>query len=152
MADGPATKAKASDAVLRRFSGYVMKRAFATIQSDVNRSLEPLGLRMLSFSALAVIADNPGLRQSQLADALAIERPNLVVLVDELEKAGLITRNPAPDDRRALALEPTPAGVALCARAMEAVAAHEARMTKDISKAEREALIDALTRIERAGD
>ena len=138
-----------SDATLRGFSGYVMKRAFNAIQADVNASLAPFDLRMLTFSALSVIVDNPGLRQSQLADALAIERPNLVIVVDELERRDLITRDPAPDDRRAYALKATLQGLRLFEKALEAVRIHERRMTQRLSEDERQMLIALLSRIER---
>jgi DNA-binding MarR family transcriptional regulator len=46
---------------------------------------------MITYSLMAVIVDNPGVRQSQLAQVLAIERSNLVVLLDELERFELIT-------------------------------------------------------------
>lgn len=143
---------RASDATLRQFSGYAMKRAFNAVQADLNAALAPHGLRMLTFSALVIVVDNSGLRQSQLADALAIERPNLVLVVDELERAGLILRNPAPGDRRAYALTATAAGRRLYAKAVAAVGAHEARMTRALNDAERAALRAALGRIEAARD
>ena len=90
-----------SDRTLRGFVGYGIKRAFSAIQSDVNATLAPFGLRMLTYSALAVIRDNPGLRQTQLAEILLIERPNLVLILDELEGADLVVRTRARDDRRA---------------------------------------------------
>ena len=80
------------DGILRSFLGYDMKRAFAAIHTDVNAALAPYGLRMLTFSVLAVIRENPGLRQSRLAEILLIERPNLVVILDELEGLDLVTR------------------------------------------------------------
>ncbi len=149
-----ASKGCASDATLRQFSGYAMKRAFNAVQADVNAALAPHGLRMLTFSALVIVVDNPGLRQSQLADALALERPNLVLVVDELERADLIIRNPAQGDRRAYALTPTAAGKQVYARAVAAVTAHEDKMTAALSEAERTSLHHALRAIEiaRGGD
>lgn len=140
-----------NDATLREFSGYGMKRAFNAIQTDVNAALAPFDLRMVTFSALVVIVDNPGLRQSQLADLLSIERPNLVVIVDELERRDLITRDRATDDRRAYALQVTLAGRRLHDKALAAVRAHEARMTAGLSQAERAQLVRMLRRIERNG-
>lgn len=137
-----------SDASLRRFCGYGLKRAFNTVRADVNATLAPMGLRMLSFSALTVIGDNPGLRQSQLAGVLSIERPNLVNVLDELEQRGLITRDRVPSDRRAYALRLTGTGKSLYDRAAGAVEAHDGRMTKGLNRAERRALTDALSRIE----
>ncbi len=139
-----------SDTSLRCFAGYALKRAFNSVQADVNATLAPLGLRMLSFSALAVIAENPGLRQSQLAGALSIERPNLVIVLDDLEQRGLIVRDRVPSDRRAYALRLTDDGGRVYQLAASAVQAHDARMTSGLSKVERLAMIDALRRIETA--
>jgi DNA-binding MarR family transcriptional regulator len=139
------------DATLREFSGYAMKRAFNAIQTDVNAVLAPFDLRMVTFSALVVIVDNPGLRQSQLADLLSIERPNLVVILDELERRELISRGRAADDRRAYALQVTLAGRRLHDKALAAVRAHEARMTAGLSEAERADLVRMLRRIEQNG-
>lgn len=146
----PPAPETASDATLRQFSGYAMKRAFNVVQAEVNAALAPHGLRMLTFSALVIVVDNAGLRQSQLADALAIERPNLVLLVDELERAGLIRRNRASGDRRAYALTPTDAGRILCAEALVSVRAHEAQITGPLTDSERLALNRALNVIEMA--
>ncbi|MBY6049406.1 MarR family transcriptional regulator [Vannielia litorea] len=139
------------DEGLRGHVGYNMKRAFHMIQMDVNATLAPFGLRMVTFSALVVVMENPGLRQSQLAELLAIERPNLVVILDELEQAGLLTRDRAPDDRRAYALHVTAKGLALCEEARIAVSAHDKRMAEGLTDAELDLLITALRRIERNG-
>ncbi|MBS8225388.1 MarR family winged helix-turn-helix transcriptional regulator [Vannielia litorea] len=140
-----------NDDGLRGHVGYNMKRAFHMIQMDVNATLAPFGLRMVTFSALVVVIENPGLRQSQLAELLAIERPNLVVILDELEQTGLLTRDRAPDDRRAYALHVTAKGMALGEEARIAVNDHDARMTAGLSDAELAQLIGALRRIERNG-
>ena len=140
-----------ADRTLRQFAGYSMKRAFNAIQADVNATLEPFGLRMVTFSALVVIVDNPGLRQSQLAEILAIERPNLVLIIDDLENRELIIRERAPDDRRAHALKATLKGRRLHDKALTAVQDHEARMTAGLAPGAREVLTGALCLIERNG-
>lgn len=127
-----------SDRGLRSFHGYQIKRAFNVIQSDLNRTLKPFDLRMVTYSALALIVENPGLRQSQLAEAMDIERPNLVVIIDELERRDLIVRDRLQQDRRAYALKATLAGRHLLEKAIAAVRAHEDRLTQGISE-------DALT-------
>lgn len=120
-----ATAPKASDSTLRGYSGYRMKRAFNVVQSDLARVLKPFGLRMVTYSALAIIADSSGLRQSELARALDMERPNLVAIVDQLERKGWLQRNRVPSDRRAHALVLTDVGADLVRRASEAVAEHD---------------------------
>ncbi|GAB4576747.1 MAG: hypothetical protein Tsb0019_01840 [Roseibium sp.] len=122
-----------SDRTLRALHGYQIKRAFNVIQSDLNRTLKPFDLRMITYTALVLIVDNPGLRQSQLAEAMDIERPNLVVIVDELERRDLITRDRLPSDRRAYALNATPDGLELCEQAVAAVRLHEDQLLEGIS-------------------
>lgn len=146
LSDAPA---QVSDATLRLFAGYHMKRAWNVVQADVTRALKPFRLRMVTYSALVLIVDNPGLRQAALADALAIERPNLVVIVDELEARDLILRDRDPSDRRAHALVPTPAGRRLYARAVAAVRAHEQRLFGFLGADERAAFLRALGQVER---
>ncbi len=137
-----------SDATLRGLVGYNMKRAFMVIGADLARTLEPFELRMLTFTALTLVADNPGLSQSQLAEAMQVERPNLVVIVDELETRGLITRDRVPTDRRTYALRITTEGARLLAGATRAVAEHENQIMGGLSDAEEAALIATLNRIE----
>jgi len=139
------------DASLRSFLGYDLKRAFAVIQSDVNAVLQPFGLRMVTFSVLVIICDNPRLRQTQLAEILLIERPNLVAILDELERAGAVVRVRAPDDRRAHELSATLQGQQTCDRALEAVRDHDARMTNGLDKNQREALHTALRVVQSNG-
>ncbi len=138
-----------SDETLRGFLGYHMKRAFNVLQSDLNRALKPFGLRMVTYSALVTIVENPGLRQAQLADALAIERPNLVVIVDELERADLITREKVPTDRRAYALMPTLKGRQVARAATEANQADERRLLKGLDEDKRRLVIEVMRRIEK---
>ena len=147
----PPHDAPPEDAVLRQFVGYQLRRAFAVVQADLNTSLAPFDLRRLTFAVLAMVADRPGLRQARLAEVLDIEGPHLVGLLDELQGRGLLRRERDPTDLRAHVLEPTEAGLALFARAREAVAAHDARMRCGMPKGERAALARALARVESKG-
>lgn len=138
-----------SDETLRRFMGYHMKRTFNVVQADLTATLKPFDLRMLTFTALIMICDNPGLSQTQLAAAMDIERPNLVVIVDELERRELITRDRVPTDRRVYALTPTLAGIRLRDQSVAANELHEERLFKDVDRATREALIAAMNSVRK---
>lgn len=137
------------DASLRRFAGYTIKRASNLMQADLARTLEPFGLRMITFTALMLIVENPDLSQTQLAGALSVERSNLVTIVDDLEKNGWIARNPSPHDRRSHALRATPAGESVCAAARTAVEAHEDEMLAGLDADDIAALIETLRKIGR---
>lgn len=137
-----------NDATLRGFVGYQMKRAFNVVQTDLAKTLKPFELRMLTYTALVLIVDNPRLSQSQLADAMDVERPNLVVIVDELEQRELIVRERVPTDRRAYALSATLKGSQLCKKAVQAVCDHEKILLHGIDPQTREAMIAALQLIQ----
>ncbi|PTQ75571.1 MarR family winged helix-turn-helix transcriptional regulator [Celeribacter persicus] len=138
-----------TDQNLRQFVGYNMKRAFLSVREDLANVLEPLGLRMTSFSALAIIRENPDISQSRLAEALHIERSGVVVLVDELESADLIERGRVEGDRRQYALRTTEAGETKWKEAERAVHAHEDALFHDLSTEERATLRDLLRRVRR---
>jgi len=137
-----------SDASLRKFAGYQMKRSFNVLQVDLLKRLKPFGLRMVTFSTLTLIVDNPGLSQSQLAEAMAMESPNFVGIVDELHRKGLIVRDRATDDRRAYALCATDVGAKVLAQAFAAVQAHEDQLLGALTLNEREALVAMLRKVE----
>ena len=136
-----------TDETLRRFLGYHMKRAFNVVQADLTATLKPFELRMLTYSALVLICDNPGLSQAQLAASMDIERPNLVVIIDELERRELINRTRLPHDRRTYALIPTLAGRRLCDQAVAAVEAHEARLFAGLDEDMRAAMVAILSKV-----
>lgn len=139
---------KISDAPLRQFLGYHLKRGFNVIQSDLNIVLKQFELRMVSYSVLVLIVENPGIRQSQLSDVLAIERPNLVLIIDDLEKRELIVRDRLLTDRRVYLLQATLAGRRLCDKALKAVGAHEQALFEGIDDEARSNILQAMRQIE----
>lgn len=147
----PVTKGSHNDSGLRRFVGYSMKRAYLIIENDLNRILATRGLRITTFSALSIIINNPDLTQTQLADALNIERSSCVVVVDTLENMDLITRNKVVGDRRTYALRPTLSGLNFMKRLQAEVDAHEARLLASLTEEEKQSLTSILEKIERAG-
>lgn len=137
------------DRSLRQLVGYTMKRATHLMQADAARVLEPLGLRITTFSALSVICDTPDVTQSQLAASLNMERSNTVLIIDALEEAGLIGRHRVLSDRRSFALRATLAGTRRRRAAVAALEAHEDVMLADLSAEERATLVALLRRIDQ---
>ncbi len=137
-----------TDAALRDLVSYSMKRAFNAMQADMLRALAPFDLRLMTFAALSLISENPGLRPSQLADGLAVERGNLVGILDALAARNLIDRIPCPVDGRAQTLHLTEAGVAVLARARQAARAQDSRMVDVLDPDTLATLLTALAKIE----
>ncbi|SLN26006.1 Transcriptional regulator SlyA [Aquimixticola soesokkakensis] len=129
-----------SDTVLRQFVGYNMKRAYINVSADMSATLEPFGLKIMTFSALAIVLENPDLTQTQLGGALGIERSGVVVLVDELEEADLIARNRVAGNRRSYALRATVKGQALWKKVEARVRLHEARLLANLTDDDKESL------------
>ena len=137
----------ALDHGLRQLLGYALKRASAVATGDAARVLEPVGLRVTSYSVLCVICQNPGVTQTQLAAALAMERSNTVAILDQLQKTGCIERRRSTQDRRVFDLHPLAAGHRLMQQASDALLAYENTTFAALSKDERQTLIRLLTRI-----
>ena len=69
------------------------------------------GLTLARARALIFLGKKDCMTQTELADALEIEGPTLVPLLDGLEKQGLIERRPVDGDRRASRSRSPPPGV-----------------------------------------
>ena len=134
--------------VLDELVGYHMRRASAVIANDFARAIAGTGMRQVLFGILSVIAANPGINQGNVGRALSIQRANMVSLVNELVDAGLVRRETAAEDRRALALTLTAAGEAKVRASLELIRAHEDRLLSELSRDERAHLIGLLARIE----
>jgi DNA-binding MarR family transcriptional regulator len=140
-------RAGSEDSELSDFLGYNLKRVMSIVQSDLSRVLAAYDLRAVSFSALSVVVEEPGINQTQVAVSLKIERSNLVQIIDELANRKLIERKAVPGDRRRYALMPTAAGRKLREEARTAVRAHEASVFGCLSDAERERLLKTLLKV-----
>ena len=90
--------------------GYRLRRAQLSVFQRFMATFESLDMRPAEYSALALLADNPGRKQTDIADVLGIKRANFVNLMHALEGRGLIERRTSPEDRRANALYLTPKG------------------------------------------
>jgi DNA-binding MarR family transcriptional regulator len=108
--------------------GFALRLAQLAVFKDVIETLNPFALRPSDFSALRVIAANPGLKQQDIGRELGIKGPNLVGMVDELHKRKLITRKVTPGDRRSYALTLTATGRDLMEKAEEAHREHQAHI------------------------
>lgn len=136
------------DNVLGSMIGYRLKRAYMMIHPEAQRALAEDDLKVVSFSCLSIIVENPGIVQSQLADILRMERSNLVVIIDQLEERGLITRTKVPTDRRRYALTATLRGRHLRDRAAQRIRQAEDALFGRLEEEDRARLIAALTRLE----
>lgn len=133
---------------VRDLVGYNLKRSYLVVRSAAAAALEPHGLRVVSMTALSLIVDNPDIAPSELAEALQMERSNIVVIIDDLETRQLITRTRSKSDRRRFALMATVRGRRLRDKATADVAVSEDRATSMLTAEEKALLLDLLHRIQ----
>lgn len=93
--------------------------------------------KALPLVMIARMGDAP--RQNALAEAVGIEGPSLVRLLDQLEKVGLVIRTEDPSDRRAKVLSLTPVGRTVVAEMEVELDRLRAAMFADVSPADLEA-------------
>jgi DNA-binding MarR family transcriptional regulator len=99
---------------------FALMEAVSLLQHQVEQQLQAEGgLSWVQFQLLARLADARGqLTMTQLADGVVYSRSGLTYQAGLLEKAGLITRGPSPDDERATLVTITRSGLALLGRVM----------------------------------
>lgn len=130
--------------VLNEHLGYFARRLQVWIFQDFERTLAQCHIRPAQYSVLVVIEANPGLSQTDLADALGIQRTRLVLLLDDLERRGLTRRLRLPSDRRYHALALTRDGRRRLKRIKSLAAIHEARVEAALGPGKRDVLIQIL--------
>ncbi|AND92722.1 DNA-binding MarR family transcriptional regulator [Bradyrhizobium diazoefficiens] len=128
--------------------GYVLKRAQLKVFENFLRCMASLQLTPAQFSVLLLVEKNPGRNQTEIASTLGILRPNFVAMLDNLESRDLCARIRSTNDRRSHILVLTDKGKAVLTRAKKLVATkHEARLNDLLGQANREALIEMLSKI-----
>jgi len=133
--------------VLTGLIGFHLRLAQIAVFRDFATTLGALDVTPGVFAVLVLIESNTGLKQTELANAVGLDRSSMVPVIDNLERRGLVRRHAAATDRRANALRLTTAGGALLKKAKRLVAAHETRLAENLGAGERVALVAMLDRI-----
>ena len=130
--------------------GYLLKRATSALHDEMDAVLRPLALTITQYSCLELLAQRPGMSNSELARGTFISRQSMNVLLQGLEERGLIVRAEQPVAGRVLPTELTAAGADLRTSASEAVRSVEARMTSGLAPHDEQRLRELLARCEAA--
>jgi DNA-binding MarR family transcriptional regulator len=127
--------------------GYRLRRAQLRIFDAFAAAASDDGITPSQYAVLLLIEANPGIKQTDLAEALDLDRSTMVRLVDRCVEAKLVRRGASKLDRRAAPPVLTARGRALVDRLEPAVARLEAAASQ-LSPGERETLLGLLARIE----
>jgi DNA-binding MarR family transcriptional regulator len=117
--------------------------------TQYNKSLEKLDLRPSWVFALGLIAEHPGMSQSELGRGMDFNRASAMALAKNLENAGLVSRTQA-EGRKRNELKLTTLGQRQLEQACEIEETFSDKVTADISEEERAELSRLLKIVSRA--
>jgi DNA-binding MarR family transcriptional regulator len=109
-----------------------------------------LGMQLRHLVALAYVRDHDACPQQDMADAFCMDANNVVLLLNELEELGYVSRLRDPGDRRRHLVQLTPAGRTALARSERAQAAIEDQVLGALEPDERRTLRHLLARALRS--
>jgi DNA-binding MarR family transcriptional regulator len=111
--------------------------------------LEARGLTMWQYVALTCLARGDASTQLHLAATMRYDKTRLISLLDDLERDGLVQREPDPADRRARIVRITPQGRRRYSSAAADIRAMENDVLGALAPTERAALLSALPKLAR---
>jgi len=129
-----------------------MPARLAIVTGRLNRRLRSASGQLSHglLSALATISKQGPLRLAELAQLESVSAPSTTRLVAELVAKGLVSREPDPEDGRAILISITPGGEAAVASARAARAAMIAELFDGLEPGDIAAITDAVPALERA--
>lgn len=128
---------------------FLLRLALARAETMGEQALGDLGLSGREYGILALLESGPTVTQHQLGAALGIDRTTTVALLAGLQARGLVSRGPAPTNRRAHRVALTDAGEQLRARAARTLTECDDRFLSALPVEQRTQLRDTLQRLLR---
>jgi DNA-binding MarR family transcriptional regulator len=129
--------------------GYALRRAQLKVFQHLINELEAYDLRPAQFTALTLIEQNPGLMQAELARALAIEPPQMVIMLNKLEALGLALRIRCKADKRSYGIFLSKTGETLLKQLKEVAIRSDDEATSALTAEERKQLLHLLHKVYR---
>ncbi|MDQ0693064.1 MarR family winged helix-turn-helix transcriptional regulator [Arthrobacter sp. W4I7] len=123
-------------AQIGRDVGLLLAKLHAAGSVLNNRALGDFGLRERSFSVLTLACSGLEPTQRELADFLSLDPSQVVSLVDDLERRGLVERAQGKQDRRAKIIVSTAEGRRIHTKARAALAVCEQEQLASLSQDE----------------
>jgi MarR family transcriptional regulator, transcriptional regulator for hemolysin len=125
---------------------WLLYRAHWALAAELTAALAPIGVSARGYHVLraALSGDHT---QTELADAVGLDKTTMVVAIDELERQGFAERRPSPHDRRARIIAVTAAGKRKVAEAEKVKERVQADVLGELPARDQKALIDGLQKL-----
>ena len=124
--------------------GYLLREASSALRAAMEAVLKPLGMTVTHYSCLELLAQRPGLSNSELARGAFVTRQSMNVLLQALERDGYVTRPTEAPVGKILPTRLTPRGQRSLEKASAAVRSVETRMLGGMSSNEQAEAFRAL--------
>ncbi|MBO4256472.1 MarR family winged helix-turn-helix transcriptional regulator [Streptomyces griseorubiginosus] len=134
-------------AAIRSLPSWLLGRAAARGRALVAEALAAEGLRMWHHVVLSAVRDLAPVAQADLGRSVQLDPKDLVGVLNDLQAAGLVVREPDPADRRKNAVSLTAEGARSLARCEKAARAANDDLLAPLSAAERDRFMKMLIRI-----
>ena len=128
--------------------GYLLKDVSRRHVARFERHAAQISLTLVQCRALTGLEKNEGVSQARLAELTEVDPMCMVRILDRMEADGVLERHPDPDDRRARRLYLTAKAKPLLEEIWRLAALTRAETFAGIARAEREAFIDVLERLD----
>ncbi|MEW2295466.1 MarR family winged helix-turn-helix transcriptional regulator [Streptomyces sp. NPDC006743] len=142
--------AEAPLAEIRSLPSWLLGRAAARGRGLVAEALAGEGLKMWHHVVLSAVRDLGPVAQADLGRGVGLDPKDLVGVLNDLQAAGHVLREPDPADRRKNAVSLTAQGARLLARCEQAAREANATLLAPLSPKEREVFMDLLVRVSGA--
>jgi DNA-binding MarR family transcriptional regulator len=116
--------------------GYLLKQAQSALRAAMEEVLRPLGMTVTHYACLELLAQRPGLSNSELARSTFVTRQSMNVLLQNLEREGHVSRPAVAPVGKVLPTRLTPRGRRSLAKATVAVRSVEIRLLAGMTETE----------------
>ena len=137
----------ASLSAIRALPSWLLGRAAAHGRALVAEALAAEGMKVWHHVALSAVSDLGPVAQAELGRGIRLDPKDLVGVLNDLQSAGLVVREPDPADRRKNAVSITEEGRRLLKRCEKAAREANDELLASLSVAEREQFTGLLIRI-----
>ena len=124
--------------------GFLLRRAHQISAAAFEDECRSVGLTPAQFGVLSVLHASAGIDQSSVSRALGFDKVTVLRVLRGLETRGLIRREPAPLNRRNLAISLSEAGLDLLKQAQEPTERACDRLMAPLNKTQQTQLIGLL--------